>query len=394
MAATLVNAMNVQQEYARSGVRSGGSSVGTAGRDSRDVNTMLQIAENVNKMLGYEGNASAGKQVVADASVGLKAFGMGASTSFQGGTEENERLKRAFDYAKSQLQNSGVASGKSIAESFQNTDAYGWAQRSGATGADRFDSSFRQAEDFTRSADKSYVQSQEQARMAQFMREVSMGVRGDASNYLARKLDETGRLGEYYRADPLTQKQMTLDIAREYANGALGMNNEYVPYGGGGTPSRNPGAILDFDGDLNEAYRRIELEGGAEAEIEAKKAAYEAVVRAKQRAADVTPGHGLRDDVSGRVNSGVERIRTTQEKQASSIVIESRKRQADYYSGTSEAGAKVWTNAAGDVSEDGRKVIDEVAGINRGEPDRLIKAPPAPRSIRTIPPTTSDKTGE
>ena len=55
---------------------------------------MLQIAENVNKMLGYEGNASAGKQVVADASVGLKAFGMGAGTAFRGSTEENERLKR------------------------------------------------------------------------------------------------------------------------------------------------------------------------------------------------------------------------------------------------------------------------------------------------------------
>ena len=72
--ATLVNAMNVQQEYARSGARSGGSSLGTAGRDSRDVNTMLQIAENVNKMLGYEGNAAAGKQVVANASVGPRGL--------------------------------------------------------------------------------------------------------------------------------------------------------------------------------------------------------------------------------------------------------------------------------------------------------------------------------
>jgi conjugal transfer mating pair stabilization protein TraG len=393
-AATLVNAMNVQQEYARSGARSGGSSLGTAGRDSRDVNTMLQIAENVNKMLGYEGNAVAGKQIVADASVGLKALGMGAGTSFRGSTEENERLKRAFDYAKSQLQNSGIATGKSIAENFQITDAYEWAKRSGASGAERFDSSFRQAEDFTRSAEKSHLQSQEQARMAQFMREVSMGVRGDASNYLARKLDETGRLGEYYRADPLTQKQMTLDIAREYANGALGMNNEYVPYGGGGTPSRHPGAILDFDGDLNEAYRRIELEGGSAAEINAKKAAYEAVVRAKQRAADVAPGRGPRDDVSGRANNGVERIRETQEKQATSIVTESRKRQADYYSGTGEAAAKIWTNAVGDVSDDARKVIDEVAGINRGEPNRLIKAPSGPQHSKINQPTSPDKIGE
>jgi hypothetical protein len=112
---------------------------------------------------------------------------------------------------------------------------------------------------------------------------VSMGVRGDASNYLARKLDETGRLGEYYRADPLTQKQMTLDIAREYANGAVGMNNEYVPYGGAGSPSRNPGSILGFDGDLKDAYRRIELEGGSEAEIEAKKPPTQAVVRPTTR---------------------------------------------------------------------------------------------------------------
>lgn len=214
--------------------------------------------------------------------------------------------------------------------------------------------------------------------MAQFMREVSMGVRGDASNYLARKLDETGRLGEYYRADPLTQKQMTLDIAREYANGALGMNNEYVPYGGGGTPSRNPGAILDFDGDLNEAYRRIELEGGSEAEIEAKKAAYEAVVRAKQRALRVSPSQSVNDDLPRRVRSGLGGIRETQDKDAGRIVTESRKRQADYYSGTSEANSKVWTNAAGDVSEDARRVIDDVAGVNRGEPDRLIKAPTAP----------------
>src|SRR5438067_10490877 len=122
-AATLVNAMNVQQEYARSEARSGGSSLGTAARDSRDVNTMLQIAENVNKMLGYEGNAAAGKQVVANASAGLEAFGMGATTEFTGKTEETERLRRAFDYAKSQLQNSGVSNAKSLAESFQTTEA-------------------------------------------------------------------------------------------------------------------------------------------------------------------------------------------------------------------------------------------------------------------------------
>ena len=375
--ATLVNAMNVQQEYARSGARSGGSSLGTAGRDSRDVNTMLQIAENVNKMLGYEGNAAAGKQVVANASAGLKAFGLGATTEFTGKTEETERLRRAFDYAKSQLQNSGVATGKSLAESFHTTDAYEWAKRSGASGADRFDSSFRQAEDYTRSAEKSYGESQEQARTAQFMREVSMGVRGDASNYLARKLDETGRLGEYYRADPLIQKQMTLDIAREYANGALGMNNEYVPYSGAGTPSRNAGSILGFDGDLNEAYRRIELEGGSAAEIEAKKAAYEAVVRAKQRAVGVSPSQSVNDDLTRRVGTGLSGIHETQDKDAGRIVTESRKRQADYSSGTSEASSKVWTNAAGDVSDDANKVIEDVAGVNRGEPHSPIKAPRA-----------------
>lgn len=377
-AAALVGAMNAQQEFARSGTRSGGSALGTAARDSRDVNTMLQIAENVNKMLGYEGNAAAGKQVVANASAGLEVFGMGGSTAFRGSTEENERLKRAFDFAKSQLQNSGVATGKSVAENFQTTETYEWAKRSGSTGGERFDSSFRDAEEYTRSAEKSYLQSQEQARMAQFMREVSMGVRGDASNYLARKLDETGRLGEFYRADPLTQKRMTLDIAREYANGALGLNNQYVPYGGGGTPSRNPGSVLEFGGELDEAYRRIEFEGGSQAEIEAKKAAYEAVVRAKQRAIGAVPGGGLRDDLPARVSTGMARIREAQDKDATGIVTESRRRQADYYSGTSEASTKIWTNAATDVSEDARKVIDDVAGVNRGEPNRLIATPPAP----------------
>lgn len=379
-AAALVSAMGVQQEFARSGVRSRSSALGTVARDSRDVYTMLQIAENVNKMLGYEGNAAAGKQVVANASAGLEVFGMGGSTAFRGSTEENERLKRAYDYAKSQLQSSGVSTGRSVAETFQTTDAYDWAKRSGASGAEHFDSSFRDAEDQIRSAEKSYISSQEQARMAQFMREVSMGVRGDASNYLARKLDETGRLGEYYRADPLTQKQMTLDIAREYANGALGINNEYVPYGSGGTPSRNPGSILGFEGELNEAYRRIELEGGSDAEIEAKKAAYEAVIRAKQRSIGVTPGQAINEHLSGRVDRRLSEIRDTQDRDAERITSESRKRQADYYSGTGEAGSKVWTNAAGDVSDDAKKVIDEVAGVNRAEPNRLIKVPPRPES--------------
>lgn len=227
--------------------------------------------------------------------------------------------------------------------------------------------------------------------MAQFMREVSMGVRGDASNYLARKLDETGRLGEYYRADPLIQKQMTLDIAREYANGALGMNNEYVPYSGGGTPSRNPGSLLGFDGDLTEAYRRIELEGGSDAEIEAKKAAYEAVVRAKQRAVDVVPGRGVRDDLSSRVNTGLHGIREAQDRDAGGVVTESRKRQADYYSGTSEASSKVWTNAASDASDDTKKVIDEVAGVNRREPNRLISAPRAPGGVGVTDPLPGKK---
>src|SRR5207253_5488705 len=172
---------------------------------------------------------------------------------------------------------------------------------------------FRQTEYNRRSAEKSHVPLQEQTRMAQFMQQGSMGVRGDASNYLARKLDETCRLGEYYRADPLTQKQMTLDIAREYANGALGMNNEYVPYSGAGTPSRNPGSILGFEGDLNEAYRQIELAGGSEAEIAAKKNAYEAIVRAKQRAGGVAPPQGVPNDVSSRVNTGVTAIQEAQD---------------------------------------------------------------------------------
>src|SRR5437660_996025 len=171
---------------------------------------------------------------------------------------------------------------------------------------------------------------------------------------------------------------MTLDIAREYANGALGMNNEYVPYGGGGTPSRNPGALLDFDGDLNEAYRRIELEGGSEAEIEAKKAAYEAVVRAKQRAVGVSRRQNASDDLSRRVETGLGGIRETQDKDTDRIVNESQKRQVDYDLGIREASSKVWTNAARDVSDDAKKVVEEVAGANRGAPHRLIKPPPAP----------------
>src|SRR5436190_5599017 len=145
--------------------------------------------------------------------------------------------------------------------------------------------------------------------------------------------------------------------------GALGMNNEYVPYGGGGTPSRNPGAILDFDGDLNEAYRRIELEGGSEAEIEAKKAAYEAVVRAKQRAVGVSRGQNVSDDLSRRVETGLGGIRETQEKDADRIVNESRNRQVDYDLGTREASSKVWTNAARDASDDAKKVIEDVTGL-------------------------------
>jgi hypothetical protein len=208
-----------------------------------------------------------------------------------------------------------------------------------------------------------------------------MGVRGDASNYLARKLDETGRLGEYYRADPLVQKQMTLDIAREYANGALGINNEYVPYGGGGTPSRNPGAILHFDGDLDEAYRRIELEGGSEAEIEAKKAAYEALIRARQRAVGVSPSKGVAGDLSRRVATGVSGIREAQDKDAGRIVSESEKRQADYSSGTREVSSKVWTNAARDVSDDAKKVIEDAAGLTGRVPPQVMKAPLAPESV-------------
>lgn len=382
-AAALVGAMSVQQEFARSGVRSGGSALGAAARDSRDVVTMLQIAENVNKMLGYEGNAAAGKQVVANVSAGLKAFGIGGTTEFTGKTEETERFRRAFDYAKSQLQNMGVATGKSVAETFQTSDAYEWARRSGASGAEHFDSNFREAEDNIRSAEKSYIRSQEQARMAQFMHEVSMGVMGDASNYLARKLHETGRLGEYYRADPLTQKQMTLDIAREYANGALGINNEYVPYGGGGTPSRNPGSLLGFDGELNEAYRRIELEGGSVAEIEAKKAAYEAVIRAKQRSIGVTPGQVTNDDLSRRVDGRLREIRDTQDRDAEGITGESRKRQAEYHSGTDEANSKVWTNAARIVSNDASKVIEDVGGIRLEVPSHPTTAPPSRKTDRS-----------
>ena len=80
------------------------------------------------------------------------------------------------------------------------------------------------------------------------------------------------------------------------------------------------------------------------------------------------------------METGLSGIRETQDKDAGRIVTESRKRQADYYSGTSEASSKVWTNAAGDVSDDAKKVIEDVAGVNRVGPDRLIKAPTAPGS--------------
>ena len=105
--------------------------------------------------------------------------------------------------------------------------------------------------------------------------------------------------------------------------------------------------------------------------------AHEAVVRAKQRAVGVSPSQRVNDDLSRRVGTGLSGIRETQDKDAGRIVTESRKRQADYYSGTSEASSKVWTNAAGDVSDDAKKVIEDVAGVNRGEPDRPIKAPRA-----------------
>jgi len=35
--------------------------------------------------------------------------------------------------------------------------------------------------------------------------------------------------------------------------------------------------------------------------------------------------------------------------------------------GYQEASAKVWTNAAGDVSDDAKTVIEEVAGVDRVE---------------------------
>ncbi len=140
------------------------------------------------------------------------------------------------------------------------------------------------------------------------------------------------------------------------------------------------GSILEFGGELDDAYRRIELEGGTRAEIEAKKAAYEAVVRAKQRAIGAVPGGGLGDDLPARVSTGIARIRETQDKDATGIVTESRRRQADYYSGTSEASTKVWTNAATDVSDDARKVIDDVAGVNRGAP-RPVIAPQIPGAV-------------
>ena len=114
-------------------------------------------------------------------------------------------------------------------------------------------------------------------------------------------------------------------------------------------------------------------------------------MRAKQRAGGVIPPQGVRNDVSSRVNTGVTAIREAQDHDAGGIITESRKRQADYYSGTSEASSKVWTNAASDVSDDAKKVIDDVAGVNRGEPNRLIKTPPAPGSTGANQPTASGK---
>ena len=108
---------------------------------------------------------------------------------------------------------------------------------------------------------------------------------------------------------------------------------------------------------------------------------YQAVVRAKPRAAGVIPTRGVSDNISSRATTGINAIRDAQENDAGGIVTESRKRQADYYSGTSEASSKVWTNAASDVSDDAKKIIDDVAGVNRGEPNRLIKAPRAPGHV-------------
>ena len=382
--AALVSAMTMRQEFGRTGTRSVGSANGTGGRDSRDLSSLIEIADNVNKMLGYEGNVNAGKQVVADLAAGASAGRVASlGVDFHGKIEEQERAKRAYDYAQREIQNRGIATGKQVAHEFRTTDAYDWATRSGTSGSAGFDSSLREAEDYTRTAEKAHMESWELARMAQFMRELSSNVSSDASNYLYERLEATGRFDEYLGSGPLAQKQLTYDIARDYARGASGMNNLYTPYDGGSTPSRRAGSLLHM-GDFNEAYRWVPLEGGSDAEIRAANAAQDAIARLRQGHDGVVPSQGVADDVTSRTNDGLNKLRAAQDRAGAEIVGQAKQLQDENRRGLATPDTKVWGQFARDVSEDANTVLEAANGINRDEPKRP-RLPPAPGQGRAAP---------
>jgi hypothetical protein len=116
------------------------------------------------------------------------------------------------------------------------------------------DSTFRSAIEHQIAADKSFMTAEQIGNAVAFMRDASVNVTSDASNFLASRLEQTGELDSFLRADPVTQKQMAYDIAREYARGSLGTNGLHVPRSILERPS-TPADILGLTPNLSERFK-------------------------------------------------------------------------------------------------------------------------------------------
>jgi conjugal transfer mating pair stabilization protein TraG len=291
----LVQAMGLHSSYERETAQSQSKGYGSSGGSSKGIDVLSQVATQINDRLGLDRESGAGKQVAAAIAAGVQPS-LSATASVAGRSFEQSKFNDAVNWATSTLSSQGVRNATQVLEEFRSGNAYEWGTRSRTAATRALDSAYRSAIEHQIAADKTFMTAEQIGTAAAFMREASMNVTSDASNFLVSRLERTGQLDEFLRADPITQKQMAYDIAREYGRGSPGIDGLHVPRSSLERPT-TPAELTGLESALSERFKmaRLPVPTRSPSTADATNAGY---VLRSQRASGVDPQGSISRDAA------------------------------------------------------------------------------------------------
>lgn len=308
------HALEMDEQYRRSQERSGGSQVGTSGGSGRSTSLAHKINDAVGSTFGKEYSSESKSYIAAKLATSVGA-GIGiadvrASLEAAGVHTSADKLQAAYKATQSAMREHGVTDSTSLMKEFQSSEAYRWSKNHNVAGADKFDSSYKESLQHQQSTEAALTEAKSHEKASQFMHDWNSGVQTDATNFAWQQLRNRGQEQEYMRlthSDPARAQNMVKDILMDYAS--------FGRTAGNPGPALVPGMIRNGNEWTEEGWKpalRAEYDaakdklGGAAPVLE-QKAANDAAVNQELAGNRVKPDTQVKDDVSGRVKTGLKR---------------------------------------------------------------------------------------